>query len=155
MSVTPARYLPYLAYIGLKVYKTKDGQFFHLHGSLSPSATLRLINVNPDHPTEKDAEARDIIQAACLHYTADELRQLYTDAGLVGDIVLKPEEFDASEQVRRFHFYFVSLPDRILGQNSWSSSSRKVHPNREQRTIRTHFSSPSSAEYKFQATRRS
>jgi hypothetical protein len=65
-------------------------------GTLHPTATLKLVNLDFDHLTGSDEGPFDVIRAACLNYTAKELRQLYMVAGLVGDILPKPDEFDKS-----------------------------------------------------------
>lgn len=71
-----------------------------MHGSLAPTPALEVIGLKSEIPgVNNRKEAYDLIQATCLKYTAEELRDLYSSAGLVGDILLTPEEYDSSEQV--------------------------------------------------------
>ena len=83
-----------------QVFKCKDGRYFHMHGSLRPSVTLKALDLDPDLPVKSEEEAQGVIAAACARYTAEELRQIYESSGLVGDILLEADEYDASEQVR-------------------------------------------------------
>lgn len=62
--------------------------------------TLKALGLDPDLPLTSEEEAYGTIANACAKYTAEELRQLYESAGLVGDILHTAEEYDASAQVK-------------------------------------------------------
>jgi hypothetical protein len=69
-----------------------------LHASVKPSACLKVIGLTSDGDMTEE-EARKKIAERVKQYDAEELRRMYHQAGLVGDIVLRPEEFDGTEHV--------------------------------------------------------
>ncbi|KAF7978886.1 hypothetical protein HWV62_44385 [Athelia sp. TMB] len=103
--------------VATNVFKCKDGRYFHMHGSLRPSVALKALDLDPDLPVNSEEEAQDVVAAACARYTAEELRQIYESSGLVGDIVLEADEYDASEQGKIINSLplarFVSMGDSI------------------------------------------
>lgn len=106
-----------------QTYQCKDGRFFYLHGSVRPSLTLKLLELDPDLPFNEE-EARKLIAATCVKHTAEELRQLYESHGLVSDILLKLEEWDASEQARSLASELLRFDlTETIGQNRQRASS--------------------------------
>ncbi|SPQ20024.1 c497e181-ad63-42c7-a5f5-b004b152f1ed [Thermothielavioides terrestris] len=79
------------------IYKTKDGKFFHLHGSMNPDPTLKFIGLplNMDFPTPEEANA--YVQDAVAKHTAEELQALADEHKQAGTICWTKEEFKASE----------------------------------------------------------
>lgn len=79
------------------VYKTRDGRWYHLHGSMNAAATMAMVGVPEQDVTREEAiaiYAAKVAQhdAAALEKQAnDELRQ-------AGVTCLTPAEFFASEQ---------------------------------------------------------
>lgn len=78
------------------VYQTKDGKWYHLHGSMNASATMGMVGVEEQDVTREEAikifsDKVAQYDAAYLEKTANEhLRQ-------AGVTCLTPEEFFASE----------------------------------------------------------
>ncbi|EFY92601.1 CAIB/BAIF family protein [Metarhizium acridum CQMa 102] len=78
------------------VYQTKDGKWYHLHGSMNASATMGMVGVEEQDVTREEAikifgDKVAQYDAAYLEKTAnEELRQ-------AGVTCLSPEEFFASE----------------------------------------------------------
>ncbi|KAI6600882.1 hypothetical protein MCOR06_000602 [Pyricularia oryzae] len=82
------------------VYKTKDGRFFHLHGSMNATKSLAMIGLPPTNP-DLDTPEKIIaeISSKVEEYDADwldtEANQYWRQAGT---ICLTEAEFHASEQ---------------------------------------------------------
>lgn len=82
--------------LATNVYKTKDGKFYHLHGSMNADPTMKMVGVEEQDATEDEAlkiYADKVAQhdAAFLEKTAnEEFRQ-------AGVTCFTPEEFFASE----------------------------------------------------------
>lgn len=81
------------------IYRTKDGRFFHLHGSMNPDPTLESVGLPVDRPelaTWDDAmqpfiEKLATIDAADMQHRASDV---YKQAGVIAETV---ESFRASE----------------------------------------------------------
>ncbi|KAL4961125.1 CoA-transferase family III domain-containing protein [Aspergillus stella-maris] len=78
------------------VYKTKDGRWFHLHGSMNASHTMKMVGVPEQDVTEE--EARKIYMEKVKQWDSKEIDRVaneeYRQAGVV---CLTPEEFFESE----------------------------------------------------------
>ncbi|KAH7024757.1 CoA-transferase family III domain-containing protein [Microdochium trichocladiopsis] len=87
------------------IYRTKDGRFFHLHGSLNPDASLAALGlpIRDDSATDFDT-CVGRIQEKVLQHESGELDELMNEkhrqAGCVG---LSMEEYFASESGRANH----------------------------------------------------
>ncbi|EFX04539.1 caib baif family enzyme [Grosmannia clavigera kw1407] len=79
------------------VYKTSDGRYYHLHGSLNAAATMKMIGVEEQDVTRD--EAIQIYTNKVAQFNSEYLEQtaneVYKEAGVT---CLTPEEFFASEQ---------------------------------------------------------
>ena len=120
---------------------------------MRPSVTLEVIGLDSDLPVAEE-EAQKLIAETCAKYTAEELRQLYESRGLVGDILLTPEEYDASEQASLLcrHCCDVDLI-RKSGQNHQCFAFIAIRVNR--RFDLLGIQSSASSEADLQAPRRS
>ncbi|KAL4803088.1 CoA-transferase family III domain-containing protein [Aspergillus unguis] len=78
------------------VYETKDGRWFHLHGSMNAEYTMRMVGVDEQDVTQE--QARDIYMEKVAQWDADEIDRVanerYRQAGV---ICYTPEEFFASK----------------------------------------------------------
>ncbi|KAK7204888.1 CoA-transferase family III domain-containing protein [Myxozyma melibiosi] len=76
------------------LYKTKDGRFFHIHGSLEATTTLNMIGLPGHIPGFTDYEAIiRKIEDHVIKFTAAELEQMNAERKQAGVTVLSPEEF--------------------------------------------------------------
>lgn len=81
------------------IYRTKDGRFFHLHGSMNPDPSLESIGLPRDRPeltTWEDARAPFVekmatIESAHMQHLASDV---YKQAGVIAETV---DSFRASE----------------------------------------------------------
>lgn len=89
------------------VYRTRDGRFFHLHGSMSSSPSMKMVGLAPGSVEEqavRDVDmqgAIDVYSAKVAEWDADEIDRTANDEyGQAGTVCLTPEEFAASEHGR-------------------------------------------------------
>ncbi|KAF5700033.1 CAIB BAIF family enzyme [Fusarium mundagurra] len=82
------------------VYPTRDGRFFHLHGSLNSDKTLTMMRLPLYRPEMTDE--MEIIQEYCKAVSQHDSQWLDVEANehwrQAGTICLTPDEFRASEQ---------------------------------------------------------
>ncbi|KAL4778859.1 CoA-transferase family III domain-containing protein [Aspergillus varians] len=79
------------------VYRTKDGRWFHLHGSMNATATMSMIGVPEQDVTHQEAQKIYIEKVA--QWDAAEIDRVANDEyRQAGVICNTPEEFFASEQ---------------------------------------------------------
>lgn len=71
-------------------YKTKDGLWYQLHGSLGADPTLRVLGLAPETKCNTNEEATSIIDEHVRKYTANELEMMYVSRGLCGSICYTP-----------------------------------------------------------------
>lgn len=78
------------------MYRTKDGKFYHIHGSLDASTTLEMIDL-PAFDSSPEMEDYDncikIIQGAVGQFTSEKLDEMNEDKGQAGIFVLTESEF--------------------------------------------------------------
>ncbi|KAK8234092.1 CoA-transferase family III domain-containing protein [Phyllosticta capitalensis] len=78
------------------VYQTKDGRWYHLHGSMNAGPTMRMMQVD-DQKVSED-EAKEIYSAKVAQWDSKEIERTaneeFKQAGTVCNL---PEEFFASE----------------------------------------------------------
>lgn len=90
------------------MYKTKDGKYFHLHGSLNATPTFEFMGLPPYNEDISQEDAIKLIQTRAILYTAKELEAMADQHKQAGAIVWTEEEFAASAHVRfqsiRFHY---------------------------------------------------
>ncbi|KAK5168145.1 uncharacterized protein LTR77_006713 [Saxophila tyrrhenica] len=85
--------------LATNIYKTKDGRFYHTHGSLNPEPTLTALGLPMDgEEGETYDSAVERIQAAVLKHDSAELDQLMNEKyKQAGTIAWSKEEFFKSE----------------------------------------------------------
>jgi hypothetical protein len=95
------------------LFKTKrPGEYYHIHGSLEASSTLRMIGLEPFRP---DLETHDAIvntiETAVQKYTVEELEKMNAENRQAGVIALKHEDFLKTPHVScflsLFHFHIL------------------------------------------------
>ncbi|KAL6230139.1 hypothetical protein BDW75DRAFT_248920 [Aspergillus navahoensis] len=80
------------------IYKTKDGRFYHVHGSMNAVPSLRALGLplTADYTTEADASS--FIQERVLQFDSQELDILMNEKyRQAGTVCLSTDEFKASE----------------------------------------------------------
>lgn len=77
------------------LYETKrPGEYYHIHGSLEASTTLKMIGLEPFRPDLKThEEISNTIEAAVKKFTVEELEQMNAEHKQAGVPVLKHEDF--------------------------------------------------------------
>ena len=77
------------------LYATKrKGEYYHIHGSLEASTTLKMIGLEPFRSDLKSHEAIvDAIEGAVQKFTIEELEDLNRENRQAGVPVLKHEDF--------------------------------------------------------------
>lgn len=76
------------------MYGTKDGKYYHIHGSLEASTTLEMIGLPAHNVNLTDYnKCVEVIEGAVKRFTASELEKLNLENGQAGVEVLKHEEF--------------------------------------------------------------
>ncbi|EFQ34825.1 CoA-transferase family III [Colletotrichum graminicola M1.001] len=77
------------------LYETKrPGEYYHIHGSLEASVTLRMIGLESFRPDLKSHEAIvETIQSHVKNFTVDELERMNADNRQAGVPVLKHDNF--------------------------------------------------------------
>ena len=77
------------------LYRTKlPGEYYHIHGSLEASTTLRMIGLEPFRPDLNDHDAIvDTIEAAVQKFTVEELERMNLENRQAGIPVLRHAEF--------------------------------------------------------------
>lgn len=86
------------------LYRTKDGQFFHIHGSLEATSTLNMIGLEGQRPDLTDYQ--EIIKTIESHvgkYTAAELEEMNAERKQAGVTAYKYEDFIQTPHVSFFH----------------------------------------------------
>ncbi|KAA8904635.1 hypothetical protein TRICI_005441 [Trichomonascus ciferrii] len=75
------------------LYKTKDNKYYHIHGSLEASTTLKMIGLEPFTGITDYHKIIEIIGGAVAKFTADELEDLNAKNRQAGTIALTQEDF--------------------------------------------------------------
>jgi hypothetical protein len=85
------------------LYKTNDpGQYYHIHGSLDASTTLRMIGLEPFRPDlENHDQIVNTIEPAVQKFTVKELEELNLKNRQAGIPALKHEELLQTSHVCR------------------------------------------------------
>lgn len=94
------------------LYETKDnGKYYHIHGSLEASTTLRMIGLEPFRPdliTHEDIVST--IEPAVQRFTVQELESLNAKNKQAGVPALKYEEFLKTPHVCSSISYHIMIP---------------------------------------------
>lgn len=84
------------------LYRTKDGQFFHIHGSLEATTTLNMIGLEGHRPDLTDyREIIKVIESHVAKFTAAELEKMNAERRQAGVTAYKYEDFIQTSHVRR------------------------------------------------------
>lgn len=99
-DLLPAQSNPYRR-MSANLYETAEGQFYHIHGSLEASTTLRMLGLEA---FRLDLKAHDdivaVIEAAVKKHTVDELEALNKHHRQAGAKAYKHHEFLQTPHVR-------------------------------------------------------
>lgn len=83
------------------LYKTKDGRYYHIHGSLEASTTLNMIGLPSYSPkTTEYEDVVNVIQGAVSNFNCDELEELNTKNRQAGIEALTENNFLKTEHGR-------------------------------------------------------
>lgn len=79
------------------VYQTKDGRWYHLHGSMNAAETMDMVGVGEQDVTREEAIA--IYAEKVAQWDAETIEKMANEqARQAGVVCLTPDEFFASEQ---------------------------------------------------------
>jgi hypothetical protein len=83
------------------LYETKQpGEYYHIHGSLEASTTLRMIGLEPFRPDlTTHQEIASTIECAVRKFTVKELEEMNAQNRQAGVPVLKHDDFLQSAHV--------------------------------------------------------
>lgn len=86
------------------LFETKrPGEYYHIHGSLEASTTLRMIGLEPFRPDLETHEAVvKTIESAVKQYTIEELEEMNAENRQAGVMALKHEDFLKTPHVSSF-----------------------------------------------------
>lgn len=93
------------------LYETKNpGEYYHIHGSLEASTTLKMIGLEPYRPDLQTHESIvDTIEPAVRKFSIEELETMNAANRQAGVPALKHEDFVKTEHVSAFTI--LSLKD--------------------------------------------
>lgn len=93
------------------LYRTKDGQFFHIHGSLEATTTLNMIGLEGHRPDLTDyQEIIKTIEDRVENFTAAELEKMNAERRQAGVTAYKYEDFIQTPHVSMYQpvgFFFL------------------------------------------------
>lgn len=86
------------------LYETKnDGEFFHIHGSLEASTTLKMIGLEPYRPDLTDYhDIIKVIESQVRKFTTAELEDMNRERRQAGVTAYKYEDFIKTPHVSNF-----------------------------------------------------
>ncbi|KAF2150294.1 CoA-transferase family III [Myriangium duriaei CBS 260.36] len=88
-------------YAVTNIYKTKDGRFFHLHGSMDPRPSLRSLGLPEENKDADLSLSCRIIGDAVANLTAESLQDLATNKfKQAGTICYSTDEYKSSDHGR-------------------------------------------------------
>lgn len=87
------------------LYETRNpGEYYHIHGSLEASTTLRMIGLESHRPDLTTHEAIvEVIEGAVKKFSVDELEAMNAENRQAGVPALKHEEFLKTPHVSLDH----------------------------------------------------
>lgn len=87
--------------LATNIYPTKDGRFFHLHGSMNATHTLQMLGAKDSNPELDEASAIDFFVSEVKKWDSADIDRVANEQfRQAGTICLTPEEFTNSEQGR-------------------------------------------------------
>lgn len=115
------------------LYETKNpGEYYHIHGSLEASTTLKMIGLEPFRPDLQSHDSIvDTIEPAVRRFSVEELESMNAVNRQAGVPALKHEDFVKTEHVRISYPYpadgFLGAAIKMLmnsaGQNKHGSTT--------------------------------
>ncbi|KAL4994882.1 CoA-transferase family III domain-containing protein [Aspergillus recurvatus] len=110
------------------VYRTKDGRWFHLHGSMNAGPSMRMVAVPEQDVTHEEAQKIYIDKVAQWH--SEEIDRVaneeYKQAGVICNM---PEEFFASEHGQTMGKEpLYTLKPRPASQKPWPETKDPSRP---------------------------
>lgn len=126
--------------LSANLYETKNaGEYFHIHGSLDASTTLKMIGLEPYRPDLTDyRECINTIENHVKQFTAQELEEMNAREKQAGVTVLKWEEFKETNHVSPLYHLTSSQPI-----NSEAGESTSSTPTMDSQESRIQFTSGS------------
>ena len=114
------------------VYPTKDGKWFHLHGSMDATPTLKMLGLPESEPEMDDDEAIGVYCNTVKQWNSQDIDtaadSTYQQAGTICNI---PEEFEKSEQGKATAEDGLYVLQRMSVSESpptpWPSTSAQSH----------------------------
>jgi hypothetical protein len=90
--------------LSANLYETKNpGEYYHIHGSLEASTTLRMIGLEPYRPDLTDYRAcLDTIESHVKKFTAAQLEEMNARERQAGVTALKWDDFKRTNHVRAY-----------------------------------------------------
>jgi hypothetical protein len=109
------------------IYKTKDGRFFHLHGSMNPDPTLDSIGLPHEMESESVEASWEPFKEKLAQFDSQEIQRIASDVyKQAGTICWTKEEFKASEHGKaNAHvglFELHSHPNPVQKASWWPDS---------------------------------
>lgn len=98
------------------LYETKrQGEYYHIHGSLEASTTLRMIGLEPFRPDLRNHEAIvEAIESRVKQFTLEELENLNNENRQAGIPALKYDDFCATPHVSESSCFHRQLPIMVF-----------------------------------------
>lgn len=103
------------------LYETKrEGEYYHIHGSLEASKTLGMIGLEPFRPDlGSHEEIVNTIEGAVRRFTIEELETMNAANGQAGVPVLKHDDFLKTSHVSLPLCWLIEeMADALLGNAS-------------------------------------
>jgi hypothetical protein len=90
--------------LSANLYETKiPGEYYHIHGSLEASTTLRMIGLEPYRPDLTDYRAcLDTIESHVKKFTAAQLEEMNARERQAGVTALKWDDFKRTNHVSAY-----------------------------------------------------
>jgi hypothetical protein len=90
--------------LSANLYETKiPGEYYHIHGSLEASKTLRMIGLEPYRPDLTDYRAcLDTIESHVKKFTAAQLEEMNARERQAGVTALKWDDFKRTNHVSAY-----------------------------------------------------
>ncbi|KAL4861618.1 hypothetical protein BDV12DRAFT_207856 [Aspergillus spectabilis] len=116
------------------IYKTKDGKYYHIHGSLDARPTLAALGLPNDQDVPNRDAATRAIQDRIVQFNAAELDSLINDeARQPGTVALGVAEYQQSEQGRANReagLWEISLLPNAKQKPGWWAAVSGTTPQR-------------------------
>lgn len=106
------------------IYRTKDGKFFHLHGSLNPDPTLKSVGLPLDSDARTLEEAWPLFFEKLSHFDSKEIEyiaaEVYKQAGCITETIDSFRESEQGKAIARADLFEVHKSEAKSSQPpSW------------------------------------